>query len=90
MNVGKDFCVGEEGEHVLKFFIQSMESVEDEGIVSDSLTNVAEIINKRLHLAAVVGDRHVALEAVAKFRLKIEGMISLLLPKSCSRLVQTA
>jgi hypothetical protein len=62
----------EEGSDVAKALVEVVDDVEDEGVVSGGLTKGCEVVS-HLQPATVISDGEVALDEVAKPRLKVDG-----------------
>jgi hypothetical protein len=60
--------------------VEATNKVEDEGAVSDHLAKRSEVVGHLFQLAAVGGDRKIALDEVAKLGLQVDGA-SLAVPK---------
>jgi hypothetical protein len=58
---------------VAEALVEAVDHVEDEGVVSDHFAKGSKVIGHLLEAAAVVGDGEVALDEVAKPRLKVDG-----------------
>ena len=53
--------------------VEATDHVKDEGVVGEHFAKSREVVGHLLQPAAVVGDREVALDEVAKARLKVDG-----------------
>ena len=53
--------------------VEAAKHRQDERLVGNCLTNVAQSVGERLELGAVVMDGHVTLRCVAKFRIQSKG-----------------
>jgi len=70
---GEGFGPAEERPDTAEALVEAADDVEDEGAIGDDLAEGYEIIGHLLQLAAVLGDREVALDEVVKPRLQLNG-----------------